>query len=291
MAESTIVKSISIRSPRRQQFGIPLTLMWGIAMVGVLVFGSVFASFLTPYDPEALDVTQVLLPPSTEHWFGTDQYGQDIFTRVLYATRIDLLIGVVVVGVSLVLGTVFGITSAWFGGIYDAAVQRIIDIGFAFPFLVLVIAMVGLRGPGLSSLFIAVGLIGWIVYARLVRTEVLGVQQSEYVAAAKMSGFSHSRILGRHILPNVSNQLLVYASSDFVYAVLLGASISYLGLGVQPPTPEWGAMVRAGQNFVADQWWISFFPGMAIVFLGIACALIGDGLNQRLSSPVRRWRR
>jgi peptide/nickel transport system permease protein len=282
---------MSSASPRWKFLGIPLTLLWGGAMMGVLVLGAVFAPFLSPYDPEALDVTQVLLPPSTEHWFGTDQYGQDIFTRVLYAARIDLLIGVVVVGVSLVLGTVIGITSAWFGGIYDAVVQRIIDIGFAFPFLVLVIAMVGLRGPGLSSLFIAVGLIGWIVYARLVRTEVLVVQQSEYVAAAKMSGFSNRRILGRHILPNVSNQLLVYASSDFVYAVLLGASISYLGLGVQPPTPEWGAMVRAGQNFVADQWWISFFPGMAIVFLGIACALIGDGLNQRLSSPVGRWRR
>lgn len=249
-------------------------------MMLLLALAATFAPLITPYDPTAIDVANALLPPSTQHWFGTDQFGQDVFARVLYAGRVDLLIGMVLVGVALVLGTTVGLTSAWRGGWADSVVQRVVDIGFAFPFLVLVIAMVGLRGPGLGSLILAVSLVAWIVYARLVRTEALLVKQKDYVVASEVSGFSTPRILIRHVLPNVSGQLIVYASSDFVYAVLVGASVSYLGLGVQPPTPEWGAMVQAGQNFIAAQWWISFFPGAAIVYVGIACALLGDGLAQ-----------
>lgn len=265
---------------RRSSRWLPASLIAGAVMMALLTLAAIFAPLITPYDPAAIDVTNALLPPDSQHWFGTDQFGQDVFTRVIYAGRVDLLIGVVLVGVALVLGTTVGLASAWRGGWVDSFVQRIVDIGFAFPFLVLVIAMVGLLGPGLGSLLLAVSLVAWIVYARLVRTEALLVKQKDYVVAAKVSGFATPRILMRHVLPNVSGQLIVYASSDFVYAVLVGASVSYLGLGVQPPTPEWGAMVQSGQNFIAEQWWISFFPGMAIVYVGIACALLGDGLAQ-----------
>ena len=251
-------------------------------MLGALGVAALAAPLISRYDPTAIDPAAALQAPGASHWFGTDQYGQDVFSRVLHAGRIDLLIGVVLVGVALGVGTVVGVTTTWAGGWVEAATQRVIDIGFAFPFLVLVIAMVGLRGPGLGSLFLAVSLVAWITYARLVRTEVRVVRRADYATAAEVSGFSTPRVLVRHVLPNVAGQLVVFASSDFVYAILAGASVSYLGLGVQPPTPEWGAMVQAGQNFLGQQWWIAFFPGAAIVYVGIACALLGDGLADRL---------
>jgi len=266
-------------SPRRRAWrGLTPGLLAGSGLMAVLAAAAICAPLLTSYDPSAIDVTNSLQPPSPTHWFGTDQFGQDVFTRVVYAARVDLLIGVVLVGVALTVGATVGMLAAWRGGWVDAVVQRVVDIGFAFPFLVLVIAMVGLRGPGLGSLFIAVSLVAWILYARLVRTEVRLVRRMDYVTAAQVSGFGTGRVLARHVLPNVAGQLVVYASSDFVYAVLVGASVSFLGLGVQPPTPEWGSMIQAGQNFITQQWWIAFFPGLAIVYVGVACALIGDGL-------------
>ena len=262
--------------------GGTIALLTGSVMLAVLVVACVGAPLFTSYSPTALDPAAALQAPSADHWFGTDQYGQDVFTRTLYAGRVDLLIGIVLVGTALCIGTCVGLISAWRQGWVDVVTQRVIDVGFAFPFLVLIIAMVGLLGAGLSSLFIAVGLVAWIFYARLVRSEVLIAKQQDYITAARVSGFSTPRILIRHLLPTVSGQLLVYATADFVYAVLLGASVSYLGLGVQPPTPEWGAMIQSGQNFVANEWWISFFPGMAIVYLGVALALMGDGLADLL---------
>jgi peptide/nickel transport system permease protein len=257
-------------------------LLAGLVMLGLLVAVALAAPLLAADSPNQANPADILAAPSGDHLFGTDQYGRDIFARTLHAARVDLLIGLLLVGVAVVIGTTIGLISGWLGGWVDAILMRIVDIGFAFPFLVLVICMVGLRGPGLGSLFFAVSLVAWIFYARLVRGEVLVSKQQNYVKAARTSGFSTSRILARHVLPNVGTQVLLYATSDFVYAVLLGASVSYLGLGVQPPTPEWGAMVQQGQNFVTSQWWISLFPGLAIVYLGIAMALIGDGLADLL---------
>jgi peptide/nickel transport system permease protein len=257
--------------------GGPRALAAGGVLLAVLVFCCLAAPLITSYGP-LQQGPDILAPPGAAHLFGTDQYGRDILARTLYGGRIDLLIGVVLVGVSMTVGTLIGLVAGWFGGWTDTVIMRISDIGFAFPFLVLVICLVGLRGPGLSSLFLAVSLVGWIFYARLVRTEVLVLKDTNYIRSARLSDFSTSRILLRHVLPNVMGQVLVYATSDFVYAVLLGASVSYLGLGVQPPAPEWGAMVAQGQDFVTAQWWLSAFPGLAIVFLGLALALIGDGL-------------
>lgn len=254
-----------------------LSLTVGCAVLAILVFCCLGAPLITSYSP-AQQSLDLLGPPSAAHLFGTDQFGRDVLSRTLYAGRIDLLIGVVLVGVALTAGTLIGMIAGWFGGWVDALIMRIADIGFAFPFLVLVICIVGLRGPGLSSLFLAVSLVAWIFYARLVRTEVRALKDTNYIRSARLSGFSTWRILIRHVLPNVFGQVMVYATSDFIYAVLLGASVSYLGLGVQPPTPEWGAMVQQGQNFITVQWWLAFFPGLAIVILGLAFSLIGDGL-------------
>lgn len=259
-----------------------LVLGAGLAILAVVVIASVAAPVITTADPNAVRPADALLPPTLAHPFGTNAYGQDLFARTLYAGRVDLLIAAVLVGSALLVGTAVGVVSAWFGGWVDAVIGRIVDIGFAFPFLVLVIAVVGLRGPGLVSLFIAVPAVAWIFYVRLVRADVLVIKNANYVSAARLSGFSAPRILVRHVLPNVAGQVLVYASSDCVYALLLGASVSYLGLGVQPPTAEWGAMVQAGQTFVSSAWWISFFPGLAIVVTGMAFAAIGDGLADRL---------
>ena len=254
-----------------------LGLAVGCLLLAVLVFCCLAAPLITSYGP-AQQGPDVLAPPGAAHLFGTDQYGRDILSRTLYGGRIDLLIGVVLVGVAMTLGTVIGLVSGWFGGWTDTVIMRISDIGFAFPFLVLIICIVGLRGPGLTSLFLAVSMVAWIFYARLVRTEVLVLKDTNYIRSARLSDFSTVRVLLRHVLPNVMGQVLVYATSDFVYAVLLGASVSYLGLGVQPPASEWGAMVEQGQNFITVQWWLSLFPGLAIIYLGLAFSLIGDGL-------------
>lgn len=259
----------------------------GGLLLAVLVFCCLAAPLITGYGP-AQQGQDLLAPPSAAHPFGTDQYGRDILARTLYGGRTDLLIGVVLVGVAMILGTLIGLIAGWFGGWADTAAMRIADVGFAFPFLVLIICIVGLRGPGLTSLFLAVSLVAWIFYARLVRTEVLMLKDTNYIRSARLSDFSTARILLRHVLPNVTGQVLVYATSDFVYAVLLGASVSYLGLGVQPPAPEWGAMVGQGQDFVTTQWWLAVFPGLAIVYLGLALSLIGDGLADIMRTGA--WR-
>lgn len=253
-------------------------LVAGLVLLGVVVLLCVGAPLFVQHGPTTQDPTVALLPPGPSHWFGTDQFGRDVFARTLYAGRIDLLIGLVLVSVAFVIGTTVGILAGWRGGWLDAVVSRVVDVALAFPFLVLVVCIVGVRGPGLASLFVAVSAVSWVFYARIVRSEVRAVRRTGYAQAALASDFSTVRVLGRHILPNVVVQPLLYATSDFVYALLLGASVSFLGLGVQPPRAEWGAMVQQGQAFVTSQWWLSLFPGLAIVVTGLAFSLIGDGL-------------
>jgi peptide/nickel transport system permease protein len=250
----------------------------GCALLGLIILAAIFAPFISRYSPTALNPLAPLEGPSTKHFFGTDQFGRDIFARTVYASRIDLIIAFSLVSTAFAIGTALGVVAGWAGGVVDSLLMRIVDVALAFPFLVLVISIVGLRGPGLLSLYIAVSSVSWVFYARLVRAEVRQVRHSEYMLAAQASDFSALRVLGRHLLPNVIIQPIVYASSDLVYALLLGASVSYLGLGVQPPTPEWGQMVQDGSTFIGVQWWLSFFPGAAIVVTAVAFSLIGDGL-------------
>jgi peptide/nickel transport system permease protein len=255
-----------------------LSLLAGVGLLAVIVIAAIAAPVICRYTPAALNPLASLQPPSTSHYFGTDQFGRDIFARTVYSARIDLIIAFSLVSTGFVLGTTIGVIVGWVGRGLDSVVMRIIDVALAFPFLVLVICIVGLRGPGLLSLYLAVSVVSWIFYARLVRAEVRTIRRSEYMLAAQASGYRTSRVLARHLLPNVIIQPLVYASSDLVYALLLGASVSYLGLGIQPPTPEWGQMIQDGSTFIGAQWWLSFFPGAAIVVTAVAFSLIGDGL-------------
>ncbi len=262
--------------------------LWlGLAIVGSLAAAGLLAPIITGQSPSKLNVEAALESPSLAHPFGTDQFGRDMFARTLYAARIDfpLALGLVVTGFTV--GTIIGVIAGWYGGLVDAVVTRIIDVALAFPVLVLVISIIGVRGPGLASLYLAVSLFSWVFYARLVRGEVQTARQADYIKAARASDFSTLRILLRHLAPNIIIQPLVYASSDCVYALLLGASVSFLSLGVQPPDVEWGQMVALGVSYIGDQWWISTFPGLTIAVAGTAFSLIADGLTDFVRSGDR----
>jgi peptide/nickel transport system permease protein len=257
-------------------------LLWiGVTLLVVIVLIAFVGPIIVGTSSTAQNYNAILQAPSAAHPFGTDQYGRDMLVRTMVAGRLDLAIAFGLVAISLTIGTAIGMVAGWFGGWLDGVVGRVIDVALAFPFLVLVIAIVGVRGPGVGSLFVAVWFTGWVFYARLTRGEVLVARGQDYMRAAVASGFSRRRVFVRHLLPNVVIQPLVYASSDLVYALLLGASVSFLGLGVQPPTPEWGQMVFEGATFITTQWWLAFFPGMAIVVTGVAFSLIGDGIADR----------
>jgi len=258
-----------------------LAALWvGGAMLAIIVLAAVLAPVITNGHPNAINPDVPLAAPSWAHPFGTDQYGRDIFARTLYAARVDLLLVVALVSTAFVIGTALGVLGGWRGGVPDTVLMRVIDVLLAFPFLVLVLSVVGMRGPGLLSLYLAVSLVAWVFYARIVRGEVVLAKQADYMLAAKASDFSTRRTLVRHLLPNVIVQPMLYASSDCTYALLVTASVSFLGAGVQPPQSEWGQMVAQGTQFFPTEWWMSTFPAIAIVLTGIAFALIADGLTE-----------
>ncbi len=230
-----------------------ISLLAGCGMLAIIVITAVAAPVICRYTPTTLNPLASLQPPSAAHYFGTDQFGRDIFARTVYSARIDLIIAFSLVTTAFVIGTTVGVIAGWVGRGLDSVLMRVIDVALAFPFLVLVICIVGLRGPGLLSLYLAVSIVSWIFYARLVRAEVRNIRHSEYMLAAEASDFSTLRVLGRHLLPNVIIQ-------------------------PQPPTPEWGQMIQDGSTFIGAQWWLSFFPGAAIVVTAVAFSLIGDGL-------------
>lgn len=250
-----------------------------VILIGWLVV-ALAAPTIAPYDPTAVDILNMLAPPSAEHWFGTDQVGRDVFSRVVFGARIDVFLCVVGVLPPLLIGTTVGLVSGYFGGTVDTLFMRLYDLFVAFPFFVLVLAIVGVLGPGLVNFVIALALVGWVSYARLVRAEVLTIRESEYVQAAQCLGYPPAAIVTRHVLPNAFGPVIAYAVSDAVLVMLAGASFGFLGMGAQPPNAEWGVMIADGQAFVQQAWWICLFPGLAIVSLGLGFALLGDGLGQ-----------
>ena len=260
----------------------PKTLKIGTGLVLLIVFAGIFAPLLTPYDPYSQDFGSALLPPNWSHPFGTDNFGRDVLTRVLYGIRVDLPIGFFTTYVPMIYGVVLGAFAGYFGGIFDGLLMRILDITVAFPFLVLIIVIVAVLGPGVQNIYIAVFLTAWTMYARLARAEMLVERGKDYVLAARTLGYGSQRIVFWHCLPNIINSSIVFSMSDFVLNIMLVSGLSFLGLGVAPPVPEWGAMIAEGRDFIFDAWWISTLPGLAIVLTGTALCLIGDGLAQRL---------
>jgi len=264
---------------RRLPVNFKITL--GLFIIFMVLLVALCAPLLTPYDPVKNDLSQALQKPGSAHWFGTDNFGRDIFTRMLYAARTDLQIGVFSVIAPFLFGSLVGLLSGYYGGWFDSVMMRLVDIVISFPFIVLIIAIISVLGTGLFNLYLAIALVGWSAYARIVRAEVLVVKQQEYILAARGMGYGDGRILFRHILPNVITPAFVFAMSDVVLCILLGASLSFLGLGVQPPTPEWGAMIAEGRNFIINAWWIATFPGLGIIVTGLGFSLLGDGLAEK----------
>ena len=261
-------------------------LIVGALMIALIVVVAVFAPAIAPYGPLGTDYTARLQAPGSRHPFGTDNLGRDIFSRVLYGASIDLQVGLISVLLPFLIGGVLGCLAGYYGGRIDSLVMRVADVIQAFPFLILIIAIVAVLGTGLTSVYIAVALVAWVTYARLIRGEILVAKNQEYVEAARSLGASDGRVIGRHLLPNVITSALVFATTDVVLYIVLVSSLSYLGLAARPPSPEWGAMITEGRTFMASAWWISLFPGLAVVVTGIAFSIFGDGLGDALR--VRR---
>lgn len=265
-----------------RRMDLPLPLVLGMGIIAAALLLALAAPWVAPFDPIAHDTPNALQPPSLLHLFGTDNFGRDVFSRVIWAIRVDLQIGFFGVLFPFIIGTAIGLMSGYLGGLPDAIFMRIVDIVLAFPFLVLMLAIIAFLGPGLLSFYIAIALVGWVSYARLVRAQVLVLKHSDFVTAAKSLGFTHARVMLRHILPNALVASIVFSMSDIVLVILSGAAVSYLGLGVQPPTAEWGIMIAEGQNFITTAWWITTFPGLALVILAFGFSMAADGLGELL---------
>jgi peptide/nickel transport system permease protein len=255
------------------------TLMAGLVITGLILFAVIAAPLLTSYNPDTQNFTATLQGPSAQHLLGTDQLGRDTWSRLLYGGRTDLQIAFIAVLLPFVLGTIIGSVAGYFGGWVDIVIMRLVDIVVAFPFFVLIIALVFVLGPGERSIYIAITLVGWVSYARIIRGQILVAKRQEYVAAAQSGGLSPVRIMARHLLPNVISQAIVYALSiDIVQDILAIVTLSYLGLGVPPPAPDWGTMISDGQNFLTTHWQLTTIPGLAVVVTGLGLSLIADGL-------------
>jgi peptide/nickel transport system permease protein len=257
---------------------LPGTLIGGLLILALFVLCAALPQWVAPYTPDAFDYHALLKPPSFAHPFGTDNFGRDVFSRTIWASRIDLQIAVFATLFPAVFGTLVGSVLGYVGGWADAVFRRIVDVLVTIPFLVLVIVIVAVLGPGLTNMYIAISAVNWIIYARLMRGEVLAQAQRDYAAAGRVMGYGSLRIIFRHLLPNAISPILVFWMTDMALAVLLGSSLGYLGLGAQPPTAEWGLQIADGKNFMSTAWWMSIFPGIAIVIAGTGFSLLGDGL-------------
>lgn len=271
----------------REVRGWSISLKIGGGLLLSILLAGLLAPWLTPYDPYYQDYDKLLVPPSWTHLFGTDMNGRDILTRVLYGIRIDLQIGFITTFVPMVYGVVIGAVSGYVGGRVDMLLMRVLDVAIAFPFLVLIIVIIAILGPGAHSIYIAVFLVGWTLYARLARAEMLVERNKDYILAARVLGFGRWRIIFGHALPNIITSSIVFSMSDFVLNILLVSGLSFLGLGIAPPEPEWGAMIAESKDYMRQAWWVTTMPALAIVVTGTALSLIGDGLAQRFGQSRR----
>ncbi|HEV2944010.1 MAG TPA: ABC transporter permease [Solirubrobacteraceae bacterium] len=253
----------------------------GVGVVAIFVLVAVFAPLLAPYGPNSQNLLNRLAGPSPAHLLGTDAAGRDVLSRLFYGARVDLPVALIAVAIPALLGTCLGLLAGWYGRFVQSAVMRTADLVLAFPVYVLVLALVAALGPGARSIIIATALVDWVIYARLVRAEVLQVKGRDYIAAARAGGLPARRILPRHILPNVLAQPLVYMMSDVVILILALSSLSFLGVGVPPPTAEWGVMIAEAEPFLRVRPWLILPPGLTIVLAGIGFSMVGDGLADR----------
>ncbi len=260
-------------------------------MVAVVIVGSVLAPYIAPYSPYRMDILNQLAPPSPRHLLGTDNFGRDILTRILYGGRVSLVVGFSSVLLAGVIGTTLGLLASYFGGVVDTLIMRVTDIVLSFPVILLALALVAVLGPSVQDIILALGLGFWASYARLVRAAGLEVRTEQYVEAARAVGNGHLRIMLRYMLPNILGPILVMATLGVGSAIVAEASLSFLGLGVQPPTASWGAMIADGLRFFLQGPDLSTFPGIAIMWTVLGFNLLGDGLSDYLNPKINRWRR
>jgi peptide/nickel transport system permease protein len=259
----------------------------GGAIVVVCVVVAVFAPLLAPHDPVEIFSGQLRKPPSLHFPMGTDEVGRDILSRVVFGARVSLRVGLISVTIAMVCGSALGLIAGYAGGWTDAIIMRIVDVMLAFPGILLAIAIVAVLGPGIDNVMFAVGIESIPVYVRTLRASTLSVKQNEYVMAARASGAAPSGIVWRHILPNVAAPIIVLATLGVGLAILIAAGLSFIGIGAQPPTPEWGSMLSTGRTYIRDAPWIAAFPGLAIMIVVLALNLLGDGLREALDPRMR----
>ncbi|MDP3936871.1 MAG: ABC transporter permease [Deltaproteobacteria bacterium] len=264
----------------------PLALA-GSVTVGLLVLVAVLAPLLAPYDPSAIDASLILTAPSEEHVFGTDELGRDVASRMIYGARISLSVGFVAVGISVIIGCIVGALAGYYGGWVDALAMRFTDIMLCFPTFFLILAVIAFLQPSIWNIMIVIGVTSWMGVARLVRAEFLSLKEREFVLAARSQGIGDGRIILRHILPNAMAPVYVSAILGVAGAVLLESGLSFLGLGVQPPTPSWGNILTAGKDNIEIAWWLSVFPGLAILLTVLAYNLLGEGIRDAFDPRLR----
>jgi peptide/nickel transport system permease protein len=257
--------------------------MAGLSIVAVLLVFAAFAPWIAPHDPLVQDLGQRLLPPGTPgHWLGTDDFGRDIWSRIVYGSRITLRIVAMVAVTAPLVGLVVGTVAGYFGGWIDQVLMRITDIFLAFPRLILALALVAVLGPGINNAVLAIALTAWPPYARVARAETLTVRSSDYIAAVRLQGAGAGRIIIGHVMPMCLSSVIIRVTLDMAGVILIAAGLGFLGLGVQPPVPEWGLMISSGRKFLFEQWWVATMPGLAIFIVSLGFNLLGDGLRDVL---------
>ncbi len=273
---------------------LQLTFVIPVTILSLAVLTAIFAPLLAPYSPIVPVLKDRLLPPffadggSTAHLLGTDLLGRDILSRVIHGTRVSLSISMLVISITASIGTILGIIAGYLGGRTDSALMRITDVSLAFPPILLALLLATILGPSFSTVVLALSILGWAPYARLIRGETLRLREADFVAQARIIGSSPMRIMTRHIFPNVVNPLIVIATMQVGFVILLEASLSFLGAGIPPPTPSWGAMVSDGRNLIDTAWWISFFPGLAIGLVVLSGNFLGDWIRDKLDPRLRQ---
>ncbi len=265
----------------------PFAVTGGVVVL-IMFLVSFMAPLMTVHEPNMLDAYHVLLPPSSNHWFGTDELGRDVFSRMIYGASVSLKVGFVAVGIATLVGTVVGLLAGYYGGWVDSLLMRFVDIMLCFPTFFLILAVVTIREPSILNIMLVIGFTGWMGVSRLVRAEVLSIRERDYVLAARAIGCSDLRIIFRHILPNAIGPVLVYATLGIAAAILTESSLSFLGIGVQPPQPSWGNILASGKEFIEFAWWLFLFPGLAITITALSYYLVGEGIRDALDPRQKR---
>jgi len=269
--------------------GNRMALAGGIIVILLFVV-SLAAPLLAPYDPLAIDLTRILAPPSWQHWCGTDQLGRDVLSRMIWGAGISLKVGFVATGIAVLIGALLGALAGYYGGWWDMVIMRLVDVMLCFPTFFLILAVIAFLEPSIWNIMIIIGATGWMGIARLVRADFMSLKERDFVTAARVLGASDTRIIFRHILPNAMTSILVAATLGVAGAILTESALSFLGIGVQPPTPSWGNILTAGKDNIDIAWWLSLYPGLAILITVLGYNLLGEGIRDALDPWLRGGR-